>query len=110
MRAGSMATWVRRLRGRPGAVTLGGDALAAHAHVDPRTGRLLTFSHRVALGARGARTQLTFHEFDQVLNLCRASAGVSQADQAGEALQRTRANMRRGQASRAWILVLRFMW
>lgn len=101
MRAGSMATWVRRLRGRPGAVTLGGDALAAHAHVDLRTGRLLTFSHRIALGARGARTQLTFHEFDQVPNSCWASAGVLRLTRRARRLRRNRAEMRLGQASRA---------
>ena len=96
MRAGSMATWVRRLRGRPGAVTLGGDALAAHAHVDPRTGRLLTFSHRVALGARGALTRLTFHEFDQVPSLCWASAGGFQLARRARRLRRNRAEMRLG--------------
>ena len=47
-------------------MALGGDALAAHAHADPATGRLVTFSHRVRLGLRGPVTRLTVYEFDQV--------------------------------------------
>ena len=63
---GRLAGWVRLLRGRPPSVVLGGDALAAHALVDPATGRLVTFSHRVRLGLRGPVTRLTVYEFDQV--------------------------------------------
>lgn len=64
--AGSLAGWVRGLRGRPRSVVLGGDALAAHAHVDPATGRLVTFSHHVRLRLRGPVTRLTVYEFDRV--------------------------------------------
>ncbi len=60
------ASSLRALRGRPGAVVLGGDALAAHAHVDAQSGRLLVFSHRIALTARGLVTRLTLYEFDEV--------------------------------------------
>ena len=61
---------MRGLRGRPRCVVLGGDALAAHAHVDPATGRLLTFSHRVRMTLRGPVTRLTVYEFGPVRAPC----------------------------------------
>ena len=66
---------MRGLRGRPRSVVLGGDALAAHAHVDPGTGRLVTFSHHVRLGLRGPVTRVTVYEFDEVgvPHSCRAA-------------------------------------
>ena len=64
--SGWLAGCVRGLRGRPRPVVLGGDALAAHAHVDPATGRLLTFSHRVRMTWSGPVTRLMVYEFDQV--------------------------------------------
>ncbi len=66
---GMAASSLRALRGRPGAVVLGGDALAAHAHVDAQSGRLLVFSHRIALTARGPVTRLTLYEFDEVCDV-----------------------------------------
>ncbi|KAK9834272.1 hypothetical protein WJX81_002370 [Elliptochloris bilobata] len=73
---GRAASWLRALRGRPRQVTMGGDALAAHAHVDPRTGHLLTFSHRVALSRRGPVTRLTVYEFDQEYKLVASATHV----------------------------------
>ena len=58
-------------------MVLGGDALAAHAHVDPATGRLVTFSHHVRLGLRGPVTRLTVYEFDQVGMPASCGAGGS---------------------------------
>ncbi|KAL4425965.1 hypothetical protein ABPG75_009981 [Micractinium tetrahymenae] len=45
----------------------GGDAVTAHPHVDPATGRLVTFSYRVGPSARPPflGTELTFWELDQ---------------------------------------------
>lgn len=74
--SGRLASWVRALRGRPQSVVLGGDALAAHAHVDPATGHLLTFSHRVRMTLGGPVTRLTVYEFDQVSAPC--ACGVRQ--------------------------------
>ena len=35
----------------PGGLQLGGDAVTAHPHVDPLTGRLVLYSYRIRLGA-----------------------------------------------------------
>lgn len=38
----------------PGGLQLGGDAVTAHPHVDPLTGRLVLYSYRIRLGAAPA--------------------------------------------------------